>query len=255
MLEGTNMAFRRHLLTTLGGFDPAFRFYLDDADMALRLRDAGHTAAVVPQAVVHHGFAPSARRRRDRMPTDLHDIGRSLAIFLRAHLGAAAAPAALALHREGERRRLLRAMIAGLCEPRDVGRLLARFDEGAGDGMAATFGSPRRIAPPPGGAVFRDDAAPASLTLAGRPWSKGTLRRAAATAAAAGQVPSLFVFGPTTLYHRVRYNAAGFWEQTGGIFGRSDRSAPVFRYRTFAQRLAEETARVAKERGLPESAT
>jgi GT2 family glycosyltransferase len=255
MLEGTNMAFRRDILAALGGFEPAFRFYLDDADIALRLHDAGHPTAVAPLAQVHHGFAASVRRRRDRMPLDLFDIGRSLAIFLRAHLGAEAAPAALALHRDGERRRLLRAMIAGLCEPRDIGRLLARFDEGVREGMAASFGIARDIATPPAGAAFRQDAHPNPVVLSGRPWSRGSLRRAAAAAAARGAAPSLFVFGPTALYHRVRYDPAGYWEQAGGLFGRSDRDAPLFRFRTFRQRLADEAARVARVRGLPETRT
>ncbi len=255
MLEGTNMAFRRDILAALGGFETAFRFYLDDADFALRLHDAGHDAAVAPLAQVHHGFAPSVRRRRDRMPLDLFDIGRSLAIFLRAHLGTESAPATLALHRDGERRRLLRTMIAGLCEPRDIGRLLARFDEGAREGMAAPFGIARDVAAPPAGAVFRQDALPEAVVLSGRPWSRGGLRRAAAAAAARGAAPSLFVFGPTALYHRARYDPAGYWEQAGGLFGRSDRAAPLVRFRTFRQRLAEETGRVAKVRGLPETGT
>jgi O-antigen biosynthesis protein len=255
MLEGTNMAFRRDILAALGGFEPAFRFYLDDADIALRLHDAGELSAVVPLAQVHHGFAPSARRRRDRMPLDLFDIGRSLAIFLRAHLSREAAPAALALHREGERRRLLRAMVAGLCEPRDIGRLLARFDDGAREGMAAPFGTARDVAAPPAGAVFREDVPPDPVILVGRPWSRREMRRAARAAAARGVAPSLFVFGPTALFHRMRYDAAGYWEQAGGLFGRSDRDAPLFRFRTFRQRLAEETGRVAKVRGLPESRT
>ena len=41
MLEGTNMALRRSVLETIGGFDPAFRFLFDDADMALRVAASG----------------------------------------------------------------------------------------------------------------------------------------------------------------------------------------------------------------------
>jgi hypothetical protein len=53
----------------------------------------------------------------------------------------------------------------------------------------------------------------------------------------------------------VRYDPAGYWEQAGGLFGRSDRDAPLFRFRTFRQRLADEAARVARVRGLPETRT
>ena len=38
--EGTNMAVRRDRLVALDGFDPGFRFYLDDADLNMRLAAA-----------------------------------------------------------------------------------------------------------------------------------------------------------------------------------------------------------------------
>jgi hypothetical protein len=255
MMEGTNMAVRRDLLARMGGFDPAFRFYLDDADMAVRLADAGCRVAVVPLAQVHHGFAASARRRHDRMPTDLFDVGRSLVLYLRAHLGGTGAPEALALHRAAERRRLLRYMVSGQAAPGDVARLLARFDAGACDADGARTGIPREIPPPPAAASFRTDPPGPARVIAGRPWSRRALGHRAAAAAAAGETVSLYVFGPTALYHRVRFDEAGFWEQTGGLFGRADRTEPLFRLQSFRRRVARETARVAKVRAMPETAT
>ncbi|WP_157937576.1 glycosyltransferase family 2 protein, partial [Oceaniglobus roseus] len=79
--EGTNMALRREVLLALGGFDEAFAFYLDETDLNLRLARAGHRTALVPLAQVHHGFAPSERRRADRAPLSLFDIGASSAAF------------------------------------------------------------------------------------------------------------------------------------------------------------------------------
>jgi O-antigen biosynthesis protein len=255
MIEGTNMAFRRELLARMGGFDPAYRFYLDDADMAVRLADAGCRAAIVPLAQVHHGFAASARRRQDRTPTDLFDVGRSLVFYLRAHLREVGVPAALALHREAERRRLLRYMISGHAAPGDVARLLARFDAGACDAHHAQTGIPRVIPPPPAAASFRTDAPGPARVIAGRPWSRRALRRQATKAAAAGEIVSLFRFGPTALYHRVRFDPAGYWEQTGGLFGRADRTEPIFRLQSFRRRVAREAGRVAKVRAMPESVT
>ena len=255
MLEGANMAFRRDPLLRLGGFDPAFRFYMDDADISLRLREAGLDAALVPLAQVHHAFAPSRRRRRDRMPADLHDNGRSLAIFLRRHLGPDEVAPALAAHREGERRRVLRYMVTGHCEPRDVRRLLSGFDDGARDGMRHELQTMPRIVPDGGPRAFREDEAPRTRVLSGRAWSRGGLRRAAREAAERGEVVSLFRFGPTSLYHHVRFDPAGYWEQTGGLFGRADRTEPLVRFRSFRRRLAEEVRRVAKVRGISESRT
>ncbi len=252
MLEGTNMAIRRDALVRLGGFDPRYRFYLDDADLAVRLSDAGMTTAVAPLAQVHHGFAASARRRADRMPTDLFDVGRSLAIFLSAHLWDGDNGPFLALHREAERRRLVRYLVSGHAEPRDVRRLLARFDAGALDGARCSLAPPRRIALP-GDATFRTDPPRPARVLAGRVWSRRSLRRQAAEAAAGGDVVSLFLFSPTALYHHVTYRPEGVWEQSGGLFGRSDRSEALFRVESFPRRLAREVARVAKVRGLRET--
>jgi O-antigen biosynthesis protein len=255
MIEGTNMAFRRDLLGKMGGFDPAYRFYLDDADMAVRLADACCRAAIVPLAQVHHGFAASSRRRQDRMPTDLFDVGRSLVLYLRAHLGEAGAAPALALHREGERRRLLRYMVTGHAAPGDVAALLARFDEGARDALRTEPATSREIPPPLAGACFRTAPPGPARVIAGRPWARDILRRRAAEAAAAGEIVSLFRFGPTALHHRVRFDPAGFWEQTGGLFGRAERTEPLFRLQSFPLRLAREVGRVAKVRAMPETAT
>jgi O-antigen biosynthesis protein len=251
MTEGTNMAIRRDLLARIGGFDSAFRFYLDDADIALRVAASGSATVVVPLAQVHHGFAASSRRRADRMPTDLFDVGRSLGLFLRKHHDECDLAATLALHRLDERRRLVRYMVSGQCDPRDVTRLLTGFDDGAQAGVAQPFGLYPAAFPASIEGVMRvDDGTATARVLAGRSWGRGRLREQAAAAAQDGHVPSLFCLGPTALYHRVRYDRAGYWEQTGGIFGRSDRSQPVFRLLSFRERVAQEAERVAKVRGI-----
>ncbi|MFU8880742.1 MAG: glycosyltransferase family 2 protein, partial [Rhodobacterales bacterium] len=83
--EGTNMAVRRDVLAQVGGFDPAFRFYMDETDLNMRLARLGHATAIVPLAQVHHGFAASAYRRPDRGVLDLQQIAASTAVFLRKH--------------------------------------------------------------------------------------------------------------------------------------------------------------------------
>jgi O-antigen biosynthesis protein len=255
MLEGTNMAFRREPIMRLGGFDPAYRFYMDDADIALRCVDAGLQTVIVPLAQVHHGFAASRLRRQDRMPADLYDIGRSLAIFLRTHLCAADTPTVLRLHRDGERRRVLRYMVSGHGEPRDVVSLLRRFDQGCLDGMSVPREALPVIESRGSRGVFRDDPVPDMRILAGGVWSRRSLRDEAKAAAAKGANVSLFRFGLSTLFHRVRFDHGGYWEQSGGLFGRSERDDPIFRLWSFQRRLAREVRRVAKVRGLPISRT
>ncbi len=148
-LVGTNMAVRRDVLRGLGGFDEAFRFYLEDTDLSLRLAAAGHVPVFVPLAEVQHDFAASARRTACRRPTSLVEIGRSLAIFLRKHGDPEQSAAIEEIFRTEERRRLLRHMVLGSCEPRDVRRLLDGFDQGIGEGRRAEFGRHVRPGEPP----------------------------------------------------------------------------------------------------------
>lgn len=254
MLEGTNMALRRSVLEELGGFDSRFRFYLDDADMALRVHDHGLETVVVPNAEVHHGFLPSRRRRADRTPTDLFDNGRSLAIFLRKHAPDHPVEEFLRGHRDAERRRLIACMVDGRCDPRDVARLLAGFDEGVRAGLGDVPGPTDRLETRGIPGTFRSDTSIcAPIVLAGRAWSRRTLRRRATAAAASGRTTSLFLFSPTALYHKVCYRDEGFWEQSGGLFGRSERRAPLLRITSFGKRLRAEVERVAEQRGMKDN--
>jgi len=53
-IAGCNMAFRRDVLLSLGGFDPIYRAAGDDVDICWRLQDAGYTIGFSPAAVVWH---------------------------------------------------------------------------------------------------------------------------------------------------------------------------------------------------------
>ena len=132
--EGTNMAVRRSCLAGIGGFDPRFHYFLDETDLNLRLADRGMATALVPLAEVHHGFAASNRRRTDRAPTDLRQIGASWSVFLAKHCDPEQIAAALDRVRGDERRRALRLMVDGRLEPRDIKRLLATLEAGIAEG-------------------------------------------------------------------------------------------------------------------------
>lgn len=53
-IAGCNMAFRRDVLLSLGGFDPIYRAAGDDVDICWRFQDAGYTIGFSPAAVVWH---------------------------------------------------------------------------------------------------------------------------------------------------------------------------------------------------------
>lgn len=58
-LQGTNASFRRSALLEIGGFDEEFEYYLDETELCCRLIDAGYVVRQLPDAYVHHKFAPS----------------------------------------------------------------------------------------------------------------------------------------------------------------------------------------------------
>ena len=62
-MMGTNMAYRRHDLLEVGGFDQFFEWLYDDTDIALRLANAGKIVHPVKEAVVYHVPASSRNRQ------------------------------------------------------------------------------------------------------------------------------------------------------------------------------------------------
>jgi GT2 family glycosyltransferase len=248
--EGTNAAFRRSVLAALGGFDPAYRFYLDETDLNMRLAAAGNVTAIVPAAEVHHGFAASAYRRADRVPTDLYQIGASSAVFWRRHAPRQDSHKAEARLVAVQRARLIRHMVSGAIEPRDVARLMQTLAEGLGEGRGRNL----RPLPPIADAqqAFRQfpTAPRPGRILSGRIWQARRLRARAAAAVAQGAVVSLFLFSPSARPHRVKFNGDGVWEQGGGLFGPSDRSMKKFQFWTFSSRLRHEIDRISVQRPI-----
>jgi GT2 family glycosyltransferase len=240
--EGTNMAVRRDVMVALGGFDPAFQFYLDETDLNMRIGQAGHCTAIVPRARVHHGYAASGRRRIDRVPTDISQIGASLAVYLRKHGGSLDV---LDAERDVQRNRLLTHMVAGRLLPSDVAPILAGFDRGCAAGMQRDFGE---IATDVASAEFRkfNQLAQPLRFVVGRSWQKIKLLAKAAHLARAGERVAVIVLSPTAFFHRVRFVEAGYWLWTGGQFGKADRSEPlvqIWRLRARAEKIVKNFAK------------
>ena len=245
--EGTNMAIRRRVVAQMGGFDPVYRFYLDETDLNLRLGAAEARTAIVPLAQVHHGFAASDRRRDDRVPLSLFEIGASHAAFLRRHESEGQDAIALRdAERAGQRARLLRHMVAGRLEPRDVTRLMSGFDAGWAEGARRPIVRLPPIADPVSAILpFETAATGEHLLLTGRSWQSARVLGQAAEAVRAGHRVSVILLSPTARRHTVRFESPGIWVQRGGLFGRSLRSDPPFRFWRRAARLAREAARIA----------
>ena len=245
--QGTNCAARRADLLAIGGFDNGFRFYLDDADISLRLAALGGLTAIVPDAVVQHGFAASAQRRADRVPLTLQDIGASAAYFLRRH-GQQADK--YVEHRHAQKARLMRHMVQGGLEPRDIAPLLSGFDRGWAEGTARELSDMRPVLA--AGTAFRPlgTGPRTGILVSGRVWQRRELLRRAGVEAALGKIVTVLCLSPSTWYHRQSFESGGFWMQRGGIFGKSLRDQPLIRKIGFTARVSEEAARLGKTRRL-----
>lgn len=245
--QGTNCAFRRDVLLAAGGFDPAFRFFHDETDLNMRLAGQGLTA-ILPEAEVHHGYAEGPYRRADRVPTTLHQIAASTAAFLRRH-GAGATDEARAALVTQQRQRLERHLIAGRIEPRDLRRLMASLHEGWRDGVARPLPLPQPL---------RDRGLPflplpgtgprPGLVLSGWRHQAAALHRQAAAAQEAGRIVTVLLLSPDARPHWAGFSAAGIWVQTGGLFGRSDRSGPRLRLWRKDRRIEAEILRICRFR-------
>ena len=246
--QGTNCAFRRADLLASGGFDVGYRFYLDDADISLRLAGLGGLTAVVPDAVVQHGFAASDRRRADRVPLSLHDIGASTAYFLRRHASANDFGAQKRAHRHVQRARLLSHMVRGGLEPRDIRPLLDSFDQGWVEGLARDLTRQMPLSDTGRAFLRLGTKRRSGVLISGHIWQRQELLRRAGVEAAMGKIVTVVCLSPTTWYHRHNFESQGFWMQQGGRYGKSLRTQMLIRPKSFAARLREETARIAMTR-------
>lgn len=247
--QGTNCAFRASTLRQIGGFDPNFRFFLDEADVNLRLAAHGLTA-IVPLAQVHHGFLASERRRGDRVPLSLFDIGASTAVFLRRH-APDALEQGLALMLAQQRKRALQHMITGRIEPGTVTRLIASLHHGWAEGMARPIAQlpPLAAMAPPFRPLPGLGPRP-GLLLAGRSSGHDTMVKQAVRAVAAGQIVTVLSLSPGWRPHWHRFDPAGFWVQNGGLWGKSERTAPRPGMMQLQDRQRDEALRLEKFRPI-----
>ena len=120
-VQGTNAAFRREVILSLGGFDEAYSYYLDETDLCMRLAKAGYAASFAPTARVQHLSSPNRTRSKNKTALSFNEIGHSIWHFVRKNC--AGSERALQRHFNALERRIIRDLIAGKLEPRDVSRL------------------------------------------------------------------------------------------------------------------------------------
>lgn len=84
-LQGTNTSFRRDALLKIGGFDEEIEYYLDETDVCCRLIDAGYVVRQLPNAYVHHKFAPSGLRDTSRIVRHRYPVLKNKIYFSLKH--------------------------------------------------------------------------------------------------------------------------------------------------------------------------
>jgi N-acetylglucosaminyl-diphospho-decaprenol L-rhamnosyltransferase len=67
IVTGCFLLIRRELWEELGGFDPAFFMYGEDADLCLRAKNLGHKCLICPEATIIHYGGASEKVRADKM--------------------------------------------------------------------------------------------------------------------------------------------------------------------------------------------
>lgn len=242
-IKGVNCAYRRSVIAGMGGFDPELRYHLDETELNLRLAGIRAVTAAVPNARVHHSKAASEQRRADRTPRSLWDIGASAAVTLRRNRASddEAASVRRSLHAQ-ERSKLLRLMVSGHIEPRDIGVLEGTFDAGFVDGLTRELCEMVALPDPTSDFLAFPARRFVPIVLSGKSWQNQRLRRLTVAHVLRGDTVRLFLLSPTALFHRVAFLPDGYWLQRGGLFGKSRRSDPYFRFWRFRGRIAREVA-------------
>ena len=232
-----------------GGFDPAFHFLHEESDLNMRIARAGHLTAIVPRARVIHYSAPSERRRRDRTPRTLYQIGASWAVFHKKYLQAGQSARAREELRVAQRRRLVAMMVDGRIEPREVEILTKTLLKGYDEGLTRQVENyPTAASEPHDFARFPSSQICNHKLIYGPKSRAGDLRAQARELADQEFVITCLIVSRGARYHHVRFTKGGYWEQNGGLLGRSLRAGPLIKRYSLDARQAVEMQRIAPYR-------
>ena len=247
-VQGTNCAFRKSAMVQAGGFDEGFRFYLDETDLTISLAQKGWATAIVPLAEVQHGFEASEERTGSRAPKSLKNIGASKRRFLEKHAGADN-KASVQLLRSQQRQRLIRLMVGGYLEPRDVPRLMKSLEDGL-SGPGTDTKRQQTTPEPKNNPEFRAFWSGGSVNtftfaaISGHAMFAKKLSAKALELLKNSVCTTVFRYTLTALYHRRYFDVRGFWVQTGGLYGKSDRTSNTFKFHTLNSRTMREASRL-----------
>lgn len=246
---GTNCAFRREALQDVGGFDPFYRFFLDETDLDWRMARNGWKLRFCAAAEVHHGYSRSALRTAARVPLSLYDIGLSKARFC-ARFGD---DGRIASEIEGfvaaQRKRLIKLMLSGVIEPTAISQLMQTIVRGLHDGADDT--PPKQVRFERPNRNFRSfviGPEPEDVLVVSGWFKRRAGRREAHRLAKQGMRVTFFEVHPSSLMLRVWFDPGGYWTHRGGLFGRRERAESVVSLRRRGAWIRHEKNRIGLQR-------
>ncbi len=250
VMIGTNCAFRTSALLHIGGFDPAFAYYLDDSDISLRLSKSGWKQVILPNAQVHHSFAPSAQRSHHAVPKSLKPLGRSKAYFCRKHASARNAADILKAFKKAQHQRVEKMFLLGQLEAAKFKELMQSLDDGYIEGAALPL---TKTVPQPWPTstetpVFDLNKAK-HIVLATRKVNE-SIQNIISDLCKNGHRVTLLELSYSAMFMQVGFSNNGFWHHKGGQFGKIERSDPLWHKASFKEKTLSECQRLAKMRPI-----
>lgn len=256
---GVNGAFRRAALEAVGGFDENFHYFLDESDLCMRLQRAGWRVVLAPDAEVHHAYAASNQRQRNRAPRDLYEIAASRVYFSRRYGDPDEIDQRVELFVADQTARLTKFVQLGRLSRRQARVIAERIEDGLVEGERRFRNGPRtggKAEPELVIPAEADFAAPPAVgersSGAGRPtraafvvggFSRLSVNRAALRLAAAGCEVTVVDFQYRARRLRVWFQD-GIWRHVGGVLGRDrfDAAMPTPRRHLRARKEIERIA-------------
>ncbi len=251
VMIGTNCAFRKSALLQINGFDENFAYYLDDSDISLRLSQAGWQLAILPECQVHHSFAPSAIRHKNRAPKTLEPLGKSKAYYCRKHGKPADIDMALQHFRDGQFKRLEQHFLRGELSSAQMFDLKKTLGSGFGKGKELPLAGSIKHPMPDGLATPESSPSTAAhIVLAGRANTAKLLDEKAQGLVNQGFRVSVVYLEFSPKYMQVTFSDLGFWQHHGGQFGKINRNESLWKWRRFRPKVFDECHRISKTRPI-----
>ncbi|RED18496.1 glycosyltransferase family 2 protein [Pontivivens insulae] len=240
-LNGTNMMLRRAAVKELGGFDPEFRYYLDETDLLLRMEAAGWKSAWVDAAEVHHSAAPNAIRGATANASGFKHMGQSLARFCDKHLPAPLHETAKAQFLAEQRRRLLRRFQIGRLDATQLSERLDALRLGLNGALSATEACRLKFMNEPSRSDLPKSAR-ARVVIASRLRTRHQAHELARRLVGSECEVTLLAWRYLNSRRQVRLTHEGYWLHSGGLYARRTRD------RRWSGAVRRELARIKQQR-------